>query len=199
MDRKTTDGFDDSGNRDGWQDQERGEGDISELLPLVYADLKRMCQRAMRGERPNHTLQSTDLVNEVLCKLLDAPNQVYNGPKHLYATAVRNIRRVLVDHAKNRNRIKDPRNRVRHEVREDHSVRCDDFPLILTVDLLIRQLDAVAPRQARATELHYFGGWSIKEIASELGVSERTVKDDLRISRAYLKARLQDGDFDEAA
>lgn len=173
--------------------QRLGEGDANvanELARLVYQELHRIADQAMRGERSDHTLQPTLLVNEAFLRLTGQRTAQWRNRAQFYALAAQAIRRILVDHARARRRVKRD---MGLRVTLDHSIaEAPDRSLdMLAVDEALGRLEAVAPRQARVVELRYFGGLEIEAIASVLDVSPATVKRDWTFSRAFLLQELQ--------
>jgi RNA polymerase sigma-70 factor, ECF subfamily len=162
----------------------------AELIPEVYGELRRLAARYMRGERKNHTLQPTALVNEAYASLVQQPQVPWQSRAHFFATASRLMRHILVDHARARRAGK--RGGVQRQVTlSENILRSQDR----TIDVLVlhealehlRQLD---PRQERIVELHFFGGLNFEEIVEVLEVSDRTVKRDWSMARAWLKGEL---------
>lgn len=169
-----------------WQ---RGEADaLNELLPLVYDELARIARREFHGQAPGHTLQPTALVNEALLRLVD--NQInWNDRRHFLAVITTTIRRVLVDHARARQRDKRGGDSVRVTLSDD-TPAAERAVDLLDLDEAMSALQAHDERKARIIEMHYFGGFKYDEMAAFLGLSEATVHRELRFSRAWLKDRL---------
>lgn len=146
-----------------------------------------MAQACLRGEQPGHTLQPTALVNEAYLRLVGA-TVAWQDRAHFFAVAATTMRRVLVDHARARGRLK----RGHRPVSLEDSLiiapdRADDF---LVVDDALDRLASHDARAARVVELHYFGGLTYEETAEALGVSAATVDRDLRFARAWLHREL---------
>jgi RNA polymerase sigma-70 factor, ECF subfamily len=162
----------------------------AQLIPQVYEELRRLAARYMRAERGNHTLQPTALVNEAYALLVQQPQVPWQSRAHFYATASQLMRHILVDYARKRNAAK--RGGVQRQVTLNEAVLQAENR---TIDILIlhealenlTQLDA---RQARIVELHFFGSLNFEEIAAVLEISERTVKRDWSMARAWLKGEL---------
>jgi len=167
-----------------------GEAEAREqLLPLVYQRLRQLAQRQLQGETPGHTLQPTALVNEAFLRL-DRSDIDFNDRRHFYVLAAKTMRRVLVDHARTRRRIR----RGGHFTRVGFSAADRAQPLeefdIVDLDRALAGLEQAHRRVGKAIELTYFGGLEGPEVAAHLGVSSRTVERDLRFGRAWLKERL---------
>jgi len=158
---------------------------LTRLTPLVYDELRRLARSYMRGERGSHTLQATAVVHEAFMRLIQA-NVAMQDRGHFFALASRLMRRVLVDHAKSRSRIK--RNSgVRDMIAEDTGAVLPpvDFDLVALDDAL-EGLQKMEPRLAQVIELHYFGGLTYDQIAAAVGISAATVHRDIRLARAWL-------------
>jgi RNA polymerase sigma-70 factor (ECF subfamily) len=158
---------------------------LDRLTPLVYDELRRLARNYMRGERGSHTLQATAVVHEAFLRLIQA-NVALQDRGHFFALASRLMRRVLVDHAKSRSRIK--RNAgIRDLVAEaaGETLQPADFDVVALDDAL-EALQQMEPRLAQVIELHYFGGLTYEQIASALGTSAATVHRDIRLARAWL-------------
>ena len=157
---------------------------LDRLTPLVYDELRRLAHNYMRGERGGHTLQATAVVHEAFMRLIQA-NVALQDRGHFFALASRLMRRVLVDHAKSRSRIK--RNAgVRDLLAQDTSETPPaDFDVVALDDAL-EGLQQMEPRLAQVIELHYFGGLTYDQIAAAVGISAATVHRDIRLARAWL-------------
>ncbi len=160
------------------------------LIPQVYAELRRLAARFMRAERINHTLQPTALVNEAYSILVQQPQVPWQSRTHFFATAAQLMRHILVDHARKRKAAK--RGGLQQQVTLDDAIlptRNETVDVLVLHDAL-EHLNQFDSRQARIVELHFFGGLNFEEIAGVLDVSERTVKRDWSMARAWLKGEL---------
>jgi RNA polymerase sigma factor (TIGR02999 family) len=158
---------------------------LERLTPLVYDELRRLARNYMRAERGSHTLQATAVVHEAFLRLIQA-NVALQDRGHFFALASRLMRRVLVDHAKSRSRIK--RNSgARDLIAEDSGevVPPLDFDVVALDDAL-EGLQQMEPRLAQVIELFYFGGLTYDQIAAAVGTSAATVHRDIRLARAWL-------------
>jgi RNA polymerase sigma factor (TIGR02999 family) len=158
---------------------------LERLTPLVYDELRRLARNYMRAERGSHTLQATAVVHEAFLRLIQA-NVALQDRGHFFALASRLMRRVLVDHAKSRSRIK--RNAgARELIAEDmgETLPTADFDVVALDDAL-EGLQQMEPRLAQVIELHYFGGLTYDQIAEAVGTSAATVHRDIRLARAWL-------------
>jgi RNA polymerase sigma factor (TIGR02999 family) len=169
----------------------RGDRDAeSRLMKLVYRELRSRAGRYMRGERPDHTLQPTALVNEAYLRLTHKDRIDWQSRAHFYAVAAGEMRRILVDHARNRAAAKrgGPLERISLD---DAAVYCASRPEeLLALDDALQQLATWAPRPARVVEMLFFGGLTGAEIAEVLGISARTVKRDWSAARAWLHSQI---------
>jgi RNA polymerase sigma factor (TIGR02999 family) len=169
-----------------------GHGDpdaANQLFPLVYDELRRMANRYFRGEAPGHTLQPTAVVHELFLKLSGSGLQVQDR-QHFYAVAARQMRRLLIDHARSANADKRGGQFARvHTV--DAAGRPDAAFDVLALDEALQALENLDPRIARGVELRYFAGLTEEEAAVALNVSLATLKRDWQFARAWLRSRLE--------
>ncbi|MEM1232413.1 MAG: ECF-type sigma factor [Pseudomonadota bacterium] len=162
----------------------------AELLPRVYDELHRVAAGYMRRERAGHTLQATALVNEAYLKLVNA-QVTPKDRQHFFATAAQMMRRVLVDHARGRNREKRGGDQLQVTFNEA-DLRDERSADVLDLDDALTKLAAFDERSARAIELMYFAGLSYEETAAALGTSKTTVFEDLKLARAWLAQEMGD-------
>jgi RNA polymerase sigma-70 factor, ECF subfamily len=171
----------------------RGEHDSLEpLLPIVYAELQRLAQRQLRGERIDHTLQTSDLVHEAYLKLDALGHIQWKNRAQFFAIAAQAMRHVLVDHAKRRHAAK--RGGKRRRVPLDDAMLVSDAQSndVLAVHDALSELQAVGERLARIVECRYFAGLSIEGTAEALEISPATVKRDWTMARAWLHRKLNE-------
>jgi RNA polymerase sigma factor (TIGR02999 family) len=162
-----------------------------QLLPLVYAELREIAGKHMRGERPAHTLQPTALVHEAYLRLLGGAPIPFESRVHFLRTASQVMRRVLVDHARTRNRAKRGGG-INLTLNEAIAGAESDIVELLVVDDALTQLAAADPRWAQVAELRVFGGLEVPEVAVALGISAATVKRDWQFAKAWLAQVLRD-------
>ena len=158
---------------------------LDRLTPLVYEELRRLARNYMRAERGSHTLQATAVVHEAFLRLIQA-NVALQDRGHFFALASRLMRRVLVDHAKSRTRMK--RNAGARDPGAEDTGELQppmDFDVIALDDAL-EGLQQMEPRLAQVIELHYFGGLTYDQIAAAVNTSTATVHRDIRLGRAWL-------------
>lgn len=166
-----------------------GQGDASaleRLMPVVYDELKRLAHRHMGGEREQHVLQTTALVNEAYLRLVDSSRVQWQNRAHFFAVSSQLMRRVLVDLARARDREKRGGGRV--QVSLDESVVGGDErgTDLIALDDALSALASADERACRVVELRFFGGLENDEVAEAIGVSVETVKRDWRWARAWL-------------
>ena len=163
---------------------------VEKLLPLVHGELRRIAKRHMAGERPDHVLQATALVNEVYLKLVDIRRVQWQDRAHFFAMAARLMRRVLVDFARARNNQK--RGGALHRVTFDQNlaVASDTPDDLIAIDDALRALAAQYERKAQVVELRFFGGLSVEETAEVLKISQETVMRDWKFAKNWLMREL---------
>jgi RNA polymerase sigma-70 factor, ECF subfamily len=171
-----------------------GRGDrtaLDQLLPLVYAELRRVAVRQLRNERADHTLQPTALVHEVYLRLVDQRQVDWQSRAHFFGVSAQVMRRILVDHARRHDASKRG-NGVRcvsiDEAR-DVAAASTEIP-VLALDQALDRLEKVDAELARIVELRAFGGLTIEEAAHVLSVSPSTAKRDWRTAKAWLNREL---------
>ncbi len=167
-----------------WSGGDRSAFD--KIATVVYGELKRLAHDRLRGERPDHTLNTTGLVHEAYVRLVDVERMEWSDRSHFLSVASRMMRRILVDHARRRNaRKRGGAGAVTLE--EEHLlVTTEQAATVLELDEAIGRLEEEHPRPARAVELHYFGGLTQHEVSEVLEVSQPTVARDLRFAVAWL-------------
>jgi RNA polymerase sigma factor (TIGR02999 family) len=171
----------------------RGDSGAAEkLLPLVYSELHRLAASYMRRERPDHTLQATALINEAYLRLAQGDGE-WNSREHFIGMAANVMRHVLVDYARAHKAQQRDGGMKRVELREDLAISAEKLEEVVALDEVLRSLESLHPRQGKVVELRYFGGLSMEQIASLLGVSERSVKRDWSLARIWLFRELQHG------
>jgi RNA polymerase sigma factor (TIGR02999 family) len=166
-----------------------GRGDdaaLSRLMPLVEAELHRLAHRQMSREKPDHTLQTTALVNEVYLRLVDIAQVSWQDRAHFFAISARMMRRILTDFARARNYQKRGAGAVQVSFDEALVVTPENHADILVLDEILTRFAGLYPRQSEVVELRFFGGLEIREVAEALKVSPETVKRDWRFAKVWL-------------
>lgn len=164
---------------------------LDQLMPLIYDELRSLAAKHLRDERPDHTLQPTELLHELYFKLADIRQIDWQCRAHFLSMASRCIRRILIDHARSRNRLRRGGNQRRLQLSVvDVAVGAVvvDF---LDLDISLDRLVVDHPRASQIVELRYFGGLSLQEAASVVGVSERTAASDWSFAKAWLKREMR--------
>jgi RNA polymerase sigma factor (TIGR02999 family) len=166
-----------------------GKGDqsaLDELTPLVYDELRRLAGYYLKSERPDHTLQSTELVHEAYLRLVDQQSVQWQNRAHFLGIAAQMIRRILVDHARRRQAAKRGADPVKLELDEAVAAAGPrDFDLV-ALDEALENLARLDEQQSRVVELRFFAGLSIEETAEALRISPATVKRDWTTAKAWL-------------
>jgi len=169
------------------------EGDeeaLQKLTPLLYKELHRMAHRCMQQERPDHTLQTTALINEAYLRLIDWKNVRWQNRAHFFGVSAQLMRRILVDFARSRNYAKHGHGVRPVSIEEMPVVAMDRSPEILAVDEALQRLAQLDPRKSQIVELRFFGGLSLEETAEVLKVSSRTVLRDWDLAKAWLRREI---------
>lgn len=171
-----------------------GKGDASaleRLVPLVHAELHRIAQRCMAGERVGHSLQATALVHEAYMRLVDAHAVPWHDRNHFLAVAARTMRRILVDHARARQYRKRGGDGVKVSLDEALIVSDEPREDFVALNDALDALAAFDERKSRVIELRFFGGLTIEETAAILNVSPDTVMRDWRLAKAWLQREMR--------
>jgi RNA polymerase sigma factor (TIGR02999 family) len=165
------------------------EGDtqaLERLVPLVYPELRRMARRQMAREDPNHTLQTSALINEAYLKLIDRQQTDWHDRAHFYAVAAQIMRHILIDHA--RRHLYDKRGGGAQHVplEETEIIRADRAAELISLDEALKALAKVDARRGQIVELKFFAGLSADEIGNVLDISPATVTRECRAAKALL-------------
>ena len=172
----------------------RGNDDaLAELMPLLYAELKRLAGYYLRQERPNHTLQATALVHEAYIRLVDQRQQQWQNKTQFVRVAANIMRRILVDHSRGCQAEKRGGKAGKVLLEEGMLVTQGRAADVIAVDDALHRLAEIDPQQARLVELRFFGGLSIEEAASALDISPATVKRDWTVAKAWLAREMKSG------
>lgn len=176
--------------------REGDEAAPARLLPLVYAELRRLAGAQFRHQPADHTLQATALVHEAWLRLVDQTAAAFNDRQHFFAVAATAMRQILTDHARRVRAAKRGGDRTRIALEEAQPAAGDSEAVgrqvdVVALDEALTRLATLDQRRHRVVELRYFGGLTMPEIAEVLGVSLRTVESDWRSARAWLLRELQ--------
>jgi RNA polymerase sigma-70 factor (ECF subfamily) len=166
-------------------------GALEELLPLVYAELRRLAAGYLRRERPGHTLQPTALVNEAYLRLVDQSQVRWQNRAHFMGVAAQMMRRILVDHARGQRAEKRGGDFQKLSLDENIDVSGERAEELVALDEALERLAELDPQKSRIVELRFFGGLSVEETAEVIGVSAPTVKRQWRMAKAWLYGQVQ--------
>lgn len=174
------------------QDATRGRRDaMDRVIPLIYDELRRIAQNHLSRERPDHTLTTTALVHEAYLRMVDIQEVHWQDRAHFFAMAARQMRRILIDHARRMGREKRGGDAVTVSLDE-----ASDFPVrpesLIHLDQALERLETANERQCRVVECRCFVGLSVAETAEVLGTSPTTVKRDWAFARAWLNRELSE-------
>ena len=165
---------------------------LDQLMPMVYQELRKLASSYLRSERPDHTLQPTALIHEAYLRMVGSDMPEWQSRAHFFGVAARLMRQILVEHA-----------RTRHAAKrggEQHKISLDDAPEVfaqsdaaelLALDHALTKLAAFDDRRSRVLEMRVFGGMSVEETAHALGISERTIKREMRLAQAWIRHELE--------
>jgi RNA polymerase sigma factor (TIGR02999 family) len=163
---------------------------LDRMLPLVYDELRRMAARRLSGERSDHTLQPTALVHEAYLRLVEQERVNWQNRAQFYGVAAEMMRRILINHAKNRKAAKRGGTAVKVSLDETEKAAEKEDLKLLALDEALDHFAVDYPRQARVVELKYFMGLSIDEIGEVLKVEHATVERDWKFAQAWLHSEL---------
>src|ERR671930_595657 len=166
---------------------------LVELTPLVYEELRRVAHRHLSGQRANHTLQTTALVNEAYLRLADQTNPRLQNRAHFFAVAARAMRQILVSHARTQQAQKRGGGAFKVDLDEAALVSPEESKEIVELHEALEQLSALDSRKAQIVELKYFGGLNYDEIAEVLKISRITVRRDWEFAKVWLYTELRSG------
>jgi RNA polymerase sigma-70 factor, ECF subfamily len=168
---------------------ERNQAAAPRLFELLYADLRRVARRHLRSERPDHTLQATELVHEAYFRLA-GNRQDWRNRAHFFAIASSAMRRILVDHARAKHAAKRPGSRQEVQLEDALLLVREQYDDLILLDRALERLNQIDVRQCRIVELRYFGGLTAEEAAEVLGISTITVQRDWVVAKAWLHGEL---------
>jgi RNA polymerase sigma-70 factor (ECF subfamily) len=163
---------------------------LDKLMPLVYEELRRLARHYMRNERAGHTLQTTDLVHEAYLRLIDYKRIQWKERAHFFAIAAQVMRRILVEHARGRRRVKRGGDAIRISLDGVAALTHEQSLDWIALDEALTKLETFDRRKALVVQLRFFGGLSNKEVAEVLNVRPNTVMRDWKFSEAYLRREL---------
>jgi len=167
------------------------DGALQKLVPQVYQELRRLAKRQMRGEHPDHTLQTTALINEAYLRLVNLRSVQWHNRAHFFALCARLMRNILVDFARSRRYAK--RGGGVQPVSLEESLVVAPSTGLVAVDDALKALAKVDDRKAQVVELRFFGGLTVEESAEVLKVSAETIRRDWRLAKVWLLRELSRG------
>jgi len=159
---------------------------LDKLMPLVYDELRRLARQQMRHERAGHTLQTTALVNEAYLRLVNQDRAQWQNRAQFFGVAARLMRRILVDHARSRHRLKRAGDAHRVSLDQAAKVSQGQATDLLAVHEALKKLETLNERMGRIVELRFFGGLSIEETAEVMNISCGTVMKDWTFAKAFM-------------
>lgn len=159
---------------------------LDQLLPIVYAELRLQAARFLRRERAGHTLQTTALIHEAYIRLVDQRNVQWQNRAQFFGVAAQLMRRILVDHARTRQRAKRGGSAIRVSLDQAMVIAKDPEIDMIALDQALNRLAEIDRQQSRIVELRFFSGLSVEETAEVLDISPATVKRDWSVAKAWL-------------
>ena len=166
---------------------------LVELTPLVYEELRRLAHHFMEGQRPDHTLQTTALVNEAYMRLADQTKPSWQNRAHFFAVAARAMRQILVNYARSNRAQKRGGGALKVELDEVAIISPEESKEIVDLHEALERLAALNSRKAQVVELKYFGGLNYDEMAEVLKISPVTVRRDWEFAKLWLYTELHSG------
>ena len=175
-----------------WSDGD--DAALAELTPLVYEELRHLAHHFMEGQRPDHTLQTTALVNEAYLRLADQTNPCWQNRAHFFAVAARAMRQILVSYARGQRSQKRGGGALKVELDEVAVVSPEESKEIVDLHEALERLTTLDSRKAQVVELKYFGGLNYDEMAEVLKISPVTVRRDWEFAKVWLYTELHSVD-----
>jgi len=173
-------------------------GALDKLIPLVQPELHRLAHHYMGREAIGHTLQTTALLNEAYLQLVDDPKRSWQNRTHFVAAAAQLMRRIMVDHARERRALKRGGGALKVSLDDAALVTARRSEELLALDEALQELAALDPRKSQIVELRYFGGMTIEETATFLKMSHRSVEREWTMAKAWLYRALSGKEADDA-
>ncbi len=167
---------------------------LDDLIPIVYAELRRLAGQQLRRERPDHSLQPTALTHEAFLRLFGTRQISWQNRAHFFAVASQLMRRILVEHARKRGAAKRGGLATRVALDEANAPAESPDVDIIALHEALSELEKIDPRQSRIVELKYFGGLNTEEAAEVLSLSTATVKRDWSVAKLWLRRALESPD-----
>lgn len=171
-----------------------GDTAMAELVALIYPELKRLAHFQLSSERPDHTLNTTEIVHEAYLRLA-AGNKGWADRKHFLRAAAKVMRHLLVDHARGRNRAKRVDGKAPLPLEDSRLATDDDTVAVLALDDAMKNVAEIEPRLVQIIECRCFAGLTVADTAEALGMALRTVERDWRRARAYLTQAMKPEEY----
>ena len=170
----------------------RGDGQASgELLPLVYNELRQLAMARMAQESAGQTLQATALVHEAWLRMVGAGDRTWQNRAHFFGAAAEAMRRILVENARRKSRLKRGGGQARVDIDEINVAAATPDEKVLLMDEALEQLQAQDPQKARIVVMKFFGGMTNQEVAENLDITERTVERQWAYAKAWLFQKIK--------
>ncbi|MBX7104364.1 MAG: sigma-70 family RNA polymerase sigma factor [Gemmataceae bacterium] len=168
----------------------------AQLLPLVYEELRHIAAQKMAHELPGQTLQATALVHEAFVRLVDTERiQQWNSRGHFFAAAAEAMRRILVERARHKDRVKTGGEFRRHDIADVDPASAEPDVDLLALNEALDQLEKRNPRQAGLVKLRFFGGLTMQEASEAMGISLSTAEKDWAYARCWLRLAMEGDEF----
>jgi RNA polymerase sigma factor (TIGR02999 family) len=167
------------------------EGDTDRLFSLMYDDLCRLAGRFLKNEPMRHRLSSSSLVHQAYVRMVDQSRINWQGKTHFFAIGATVMRRILVDHARKVRSLKRGGGWERRQLNDEVTFQLSDDNDVVALDELLESLAELNPRQAKIVEYRFFGGMTMREIATEMNLGLRTVEKEWAMSRAWMRRELR--------
>jgi RNA polymerase sigma-70 factor (ECF subfamily) len=164
---------------------------LDRLVPVVHDELRRQAARYLRRERPDHTLQTSALINEAYIRLVEQKSVRWQNRAHFFGIAAQLMRRILVDHARGLHRAKRGGSAIKLPLEEAAGARPERSVDLVALDEALGKLAVIDAQQSRVVELRYFSGLSIEETAEVMNISPATVKRDWALAKAWLRREIE--------
>jgi RNA polymerase sigma factor (TIGR02999 family) len=172
---------------------DQGDAQAAEqLLPLVYDELRRLAAQKLSHEKPGQTLQATALVHEAYIRLVGGDDENWDSRGHFFAAAAEAMRRILVEKARRKHRLKHGGEQTRQELQGADAIAPEEPQKLLALDQALMKLAAQDPKVAELVKLRYFGGLTIKRAADVLRISPRTANNYWAYAKAWLREEIED-------
>jgi RNA polymerase sigma factor (TIGR02999 family) len=159
---------------------------LDRLMPIVLRELRKLAGGYLKGERPNHTLQPTALINEAYMRLVSQDFPEWQSRTHFFGVAAQLMRQILVDHARSHAAAKRGQNAPKLSLEDAAEFSREEAGELVALDDALTSLARLDERKSRVVEMRYFGGLTVEEIAAALGVSTATITREMRLAQAWL-------------